>query len=507
MMLALGRVFGKWRHLAEEERLTDFTLAILNAANVSGSMSAAQLVRFFAEMSQKYGLPAVVSFRATQSPDTVTLSRNTDCLQMLNAQDLVSGAVRIFNSVLNSTLKVTDVIDIDKKVRGLKGDKRDVRAKGRGIRVVPFSGVHRINWTSTLNDFVFPNLPNVVKLSQSDADRLDELIQLLADASNQPASVAYSIICTAVSSIEAMMSAQLFNDTQGDQIPCQPLELCEIDNLDKARLTQTPVGDKRITDMFSRILDEISFGVNHSRWLFDQSDLMWSLRQLKRVELLLPEDIALASVPRPTLTQSFSVNFLALRSHSFTLKKIRLQQNLPEMSDLSKHDVSRRGRTIYIPTEVYKLLKAEEARDTVLNLAAIGVGLASELWSFLFEQVVSEEALQKLAEIYSCFEKEYRVDSSDEHASRKTFHVALGLATVQRVGERRNWLQRYDFNTTTLSRAQLFLLSWVYNQCRTNPSGIYGYSVNGALMNSPFFKDAFSCSSAVGTPPPCFKAF
>ncbi|KAK8770348.1 hypothetical protein V5799_013182 [Amblyomma americanum] len=62
MLSSLQNGFWRWLQRSTQERVADLTLALLQTSNVTTSMTTPQVVHLFAEISLRYGLPAVVSF-------------------------------------------------------------------------------------------------------------------------------------------------------------------------------------------------------------------------------------------------------------------------------------------------------------------------------------------------------------------------------------------------------------------------------------------------------------
>ncbi|KAH7966822.1 hypothetical protein HPB49_019747 [Dermacentor silvarum] len=501
----LRPAFLNWLGLDEGERVADFARALLRMGNVSASMTTPQIVRLLAEMSLRYAMAPVVTFGVdpTQSgpATTLQLESNLRCLGVGHQEQTITLAVRAFNDVLNTTLEVNDITELDKELKAFGGEAGGVRNVPQGIDKVPFRDLGESDWQAILRDLVFPTLPNVTELSARDSQRLEELVQFIGNAVNQPAALAYVVTCAAINGVEVLQPETPALSPWLQRSTCGFFGICELDDVVKVECMRSIAADKHARNVFSQVRDAVSSAaLKSSSLFFGRSNVTPLVEQLNRVKLLLPSDIVGLGVPFPNMSNSFAANLLALRSHSFEIRRVKLARSIPEARDLFMPEVVRRANVIYIPANLYLFLNLGSTREGIFDLSDLAVGLASELWSFLLDgEWQSQESGLSLPPVRMCFKEKYFNDDSDERTWRTALHAALGLMSAATLNSYSDWYKSCTFNSTRLLKAQTFFLYWVYNRCATFPSAASRRVINAALSSLPFTAEAFSCPPTAPT--------
>ncbi|KAH7964713.1 hypothetical protein HPB49_000915 [Dermacentor silvarum] len=501
ILLALRRVLASWLWLPHDEQIADFTVAILKMGNVSATMNALDILRFFALMSLKYSLWSVTSFEAypvnSNLVTTVRVETYTGCFLDTDNIDLIALALLKFNDHTNATVNASDVLNFAQKVNNTDFGTGELDTERFNINTVPIRGISLVEWDALLKEFVFATLPNVTTLLVSAADKFQDFIDLFASSANQPAAIAYVTICSAIHSAQYLRTSVDHRIAQETSSTVhQALGVCRVNDLAKTEAVWSESLDLRIRELFSLMRKKVYLEAISANMLIENAESVPIVRRLDNLRLMLPIEInnAASNLTIPPMSGSFGLDLLATRAHNFDIKRIETELNMPYPAEIAMPDVVRRQNVIYISNNLYLFLDPFTSRDGVLDLATLGVGLATEIWSFLLEEAESEGTGQFVKSHYRCFSETYFKGTSEDGTWRRAFYTALGLASAASAGRTKDWGDIFNQNNTLISKARLMYLYWVHNQCTASYGKMFGFAINLALRNSQLFTEAFACA-------------
>ncbi|KAH6940228.1 hypothetical protein HPB50_026350 [Hyalomma asiaticum] len=512
VLQGLRRSLASWIWLTQEEQIADLTYAILNVGNVTAAMNSMEIMRFLASMSLKYGLQSVLGFTAyplnTNAATTLHLHTYTGCLVDTDLLDVMTLAVRKFNDHTTTTLNRSDMLNFAQKVKDITHKLPESQTQQFNISEVPIPGISAIGWQALLDDFVFATLRGATTISLSGVNRIVHLVKLFSDPSNQPAALAHVTVCTAFYSVGYLRRAIHRRSAQRTELlMCHGLRLCYVDDLAKTEAVWSESLEARIRELFSVVRKKVRQEAIGANVLKGNARSVRTEAHLDKLTLVLPTDIrnAVSNLTVPHMMGFFGLDLLAARGHNFDIKRIHVKLNLPESTALATPKVLRSKNLIYVSNDLCLFLDPYTTRDGIFDLAALGVGLAAEFWSFLLEDAEPESTRQFVETNYLCFRDTYFSGTSGDTTWRRAFLTALGLASAANAGRMEDWSDTFSVNDTVVSKAQLLYLYWVHNQCSTSHGKMHGLAVNLALRNSQLFREAFECTSQsfMGQQPAC----
>ncbi|KAH8010200.1 hypothetical protein HPB51_026252 [Rhipicephalus microplus] len=489
--LSLRDEFWIWLRRDKRERVADFVHALLKAGNVSTSMTVPQIKDLLTGMNHRYALAPAVLFK--KSVTHLKLERNPQCLAVGN--QTIAAAVRAFNDDLNASVGLDDIISVDKALEAFSEKQGAARNVLQGIDKVPFRGLSQSDRQDVQNDVVLPVQSNTYSRRKDDSQGLDELVRFIENYANLPAALAYVTTCSAVNGVEALRPETPAPSSRLYRTTCEFFGICELDDIAKLEAVRSAAADTRIRKIFSEVRDTVYSAALNSSSLLGRSNETLIAEQLNLVTLLLPSDIAGLDVPLPNMSNSFAANLLALRSHSFEVRRRKLARNFPETGDLFMPEVVRRDSVVYVPANLYLFLDPGSTRDVIFDLADLAVGLAVALWSFVLELAWGpRESAQSVPPVAACLNETHFKDATNEGTWRTALHAALGLMSVSSMRNSSEWNESCSSKSTRLSKAQAFFLYWVYNRCALYPRADSGRAIDVALRSLPFTSKVFSCA-------------
>ncbi|KAK8775189.1 hypothetical protein V5799_031467 [Amblyomma americanum] len=491
--------------VTSQAAVANLTSAI--AATARSALAATelrQIVRFFVEASVKYGLPSVVSFAAlpsssSHSPSsTLKLTRNMNCGPTPVYWNMTAAAaVGAFNKIWNATVTVEQVVDFGKVLCKLSGSNGSTKVTVVTVDT-PVLPLTDHEWGEILKEFVLPAYPNVSSVYQVQEEGLSDVLTVIADAANHPVSAAYIVTCMALNTYEVMRPLMRKSTVLSYPPSCEQLGVCEVEEVFKAEAISTQETDDYIRDYFSHVVDTVSTEalISLTPGLFSRKDRAAVIRCLKRMKLMLPKEIAGCDVVVPKFDpkNSFAENLLLARAYAYDLRKARNARNIPSAKDLFKPEVSRREDIVFVPSNLYMLLKVDASPQDTVHIPTIGVGMATEVWSFLLERTTWSQ------ETSTIIEARLRCFGNGDHSSRsgngrwlRAFSTALGLASIIHPERQEGWRNSYRVGRTTFTEGQLAYLLWVYNRCESPAKVMPEEDINLAVQNSASFAEAFEC--------------
>lgn len=464
-----------------------------------------RIVRFFAEASLRYGLPSAVSFVPSSpasdgSPSALSLVRSGECDAKLVSRNVTAAAVvQAFNKVWNTTVEVEHVVDFSKALSKLRNYDDAGNITGR-LTDSPFSALPNKDWIEIVSEFVSPAYPSVSVVRQIKGEMLSDVLSAMANTANHLDAAAYIVVCTALNAYNAIH--YVFNEARYyDHLPsCEQLAVCELEEAFRAEAISTQMADDYVRDFFSYIVNSVAVRAmaSSTSGLFSSSDKKSVMRYLKGMKVMLPRETAVSDlrVPKFNSSHSFAENLLLARSYSYDLRKARVAEDIPSISNLFRPEVIRRDSVVFVPSNLYMLLKINASDRRTVNIPAIGVGMAAEVWSFLLEKTTwSQKTLVNIEARRKCFRRiEWSNQGEDNDRSwLNVFSLSLGFASVVDPDRQEGWRNSHTVGRVTLTEGQLCYLMWVYKHCDSFLRFLPGDDVNRALKNSPTFAETFSC--------------
>ncbi|KAH8008982.1 hypothetical protein HPB51_008553 [Rhipicephalus microplus] len=475
------------------------------AKAVLSTTDPATIIRFFAEASLRYGLPSGVAFVPTSpasedSPSELSLLRNADCDTILASRNLTAATVvKAFGEIWNTTVEAEQVVDFSEALSKLRS-REDAESLVQSLKDSPFSVLPNKVWNEIVSEFVSPAYPNMITVRQAKGDRLNDVLGAMANAANRQVTAAYIVVCTSINAYEEMRAA-MDNDRTGVFLPsCDELGLCELEEVFKAEVISTQKADGYIRDYFSYVVDDVAARALDSSTpgLFSSGDKKLVIRYLKGMKVMLPKEISVSDlgVPKFNVSDSFAENLLLARSYAYDLKKARVAKGIPAASHFFKPEIIRRDNVVFVPSNLYMLLKINSSASRSINVPAIGVGMAMEVWLFLLEKTTwSQETLTNIEALSSCFRRSEPSNGSEENDRGwlKTISLSLGFASIIDPERQEGWSNTHTVGKVTMTEGQLCYLMWVYNHCDSFLRFLPEQDINRAIRNSSTFVKTFGC--------------
>ncbi|KAH6925437.1 hypothetical protein HPB50_005614 [Hyalomma asiaticum] len=291
------------------------------------------------------------------------------------------------------------------------------------------------------------------------------------------------------------------NNAENVTMPsCEELAVCELEEEFKAEAISTQKADEYVRDFFAHVVDNVAARAvaSSTPGLFSSRDKKKVIRYLKEMKVMLPKEIVATDlrVPKFNASHSFAENLLLARSYSFDLRKARVAARIPSVHHLSRPEVVRRDSVVFVPSNLYMLLKINASAIRTVNIPAIGVGMAMEVWSFLLQMTTwSQETLVNIEARRKCFRGTQQANRNEDNDRSwfKVFSLSLAFASVIDPQRQQGWSNSHTVGRVTLTEGQLSYLMWVYNHCDSFLRFLPEKEINLAIRNSPTFADAFEC--------------
>ncbi|KAH6938854.1 hypothetical protein HPB50_013655 [Hyalomma asiaticum] len=464
-----------------------------------------RFVRFFAEASLRYGLPSVVSFIPSSpasdgSPSTLSLVRNDECDTVLASRIwTAAAALQAFNKIWSTTVEVEHVVNFGRALSKLR-NQNNAENVTVSLTASPFLSLTNNAWSEIVSEYVSPVYPSVGTIRQIKSDRLNEVLGAIANAANREVATAYVVTCTSLNTCNAMHTATEERRT-GVQLPsCEELAVCELEEEFKAEAVSTQKADEYVRDFFAHVVDNVAARAvaSSTPGLFSSRDKKKVIRYLKEMKVMLPKEIVATDlrVPKFNASHSFAENLLLARSYSFDLRKARVAARIPSVHHLLRPEVVMRDSVVFVPSNLYMLLKINASAIRSVNVPAIGVGMAMEVWSFLLQMTTwSQETLVNIEAWRKCFRGTQQANRNEDNDRSwlKVFSLSLAFASVIDPQRQQGWSNSHTVGRVTLTEGQLSYLLWVYNHCDSFLRFLPEKDINLAIRNSPTFADAFEC--------------
>ncbi|KAK8760818.1 hypothetical protein V5799_027920 [Amblyomma americanum] len=472
------------------EDVAEFVTAIAQAAAVGQKMELFHVVRLFAELSMRYGLRSLVSFSVSKSGTIAKIQRNDGCALDSAHTDDVGSAANAFNKVLNDTVNVGELRQLHDNLQTIQGVNHS-KAASRIIPFSPFSGLSEHEWAAISRDLILSLYPNVTEVETREEDRINDFLTLLMKAPHQSTALAYIVICTAYMTRDKMDDILSTKPAHGLGISCQLLGVCEIEDIFFAQVFSSRNMNNYVRSLFRTIRLKVTDQASGHPVLGGKSKQEIA-RELDKLRLMLPEDIAASDLRVPTVSKTFVANLLAARSYAFDVRKAKVSRKIPAANSLSLPVVVRREEVIYVPTNVYALLGQKPNKKAALGIPVMGVDMAAEMWSYLLERPWPDESRRNIKTRLECF-KQNGLNGSHNADSLRAAAIALGVESSMDAMMTAQWKTVSIVKDTPISLGRLVYLTWVYDRCAAVP-GESRLDINSALQHSPGFVEAFGCA-------------
>ncbi|EEC13717.1 hypothetical protein IscW_ISCW011243 [Ixodes scapularis] len=506
--VALRRSCAKQNWNAEVT-LVNFTSAIMKAAGVSARMDPADVARFLVLVEFRYKLPGLVTFRDKENSARTSLvvrrghwipsTLNISCFRC------ISSMIAAFNTLLNVDVSASEVMSFNEK---MPAENTDYSTTNRSVSESPFASVASDAWRNILKDLVYPVLPGVKYIIQETGSHVDTLIAHIGTPANQPLAVALLVINTVLGVYQEFVDSNALSWVR-PRADCSSLVLRVNELLEsfEAQVVATPERDDHVRDIFRRIRQAVATDASSSS-TFGKEGSQRINDALNSMQLLLPGNVTIADAPPPNIVPSdFPSGLLAARSFGFEVQRTKVQRKINDLDPQSYvPDVSRRGNVLCIPSSVYLTLNFESTHRLSLNLPVVGVQLARELWSFLFERSSWADETTKNIERYRlCFESSHFSWTTNSTARRRRAQmIAAAVATTVGVVEKSDWLEMKRVSASVrMSRGRLFYLALADSLCGDVFRPSAQEDVDTFARNTPDFSAVFGCAAVNGSRSSC----
>ncbi|KAL3194197.1 hypothetical protein MRX96_016330 [Rhipicephalus microplus] len=460
--------------LMEETNVTNFTKAILSLFGqaLRSEASASTVVEILAELSVVYRIPAIVSFGFSTkeigvSGTALVLERHTSCFSEGGPGPSAQKALHVFNEQVKTEVTSEQLATFAKKLASKSSKQAQLKRIVKHVESSPFQGLSQHQWVDILKRFVYPVHPEVKYLTMLLEDGLSEIVDELAKRDNQPASLAYAVICAARTA--SMDVTDAIFDYQSRVSLCLPnkLHLCALEDIAKAQMVSNPMDDALFLEMMTRVRDTVVRDALKSH-IFRGRDRELVTAELGRLKLMLPKETSGASnvaFPNGVQSKNLALTILRGRSYVFNITQSKVERGIPSRDFLSEVKVKRRNDVLYVPTNLY----------VQLRFLTLGKELPSPAqW----------------------WENSYFGSGNDDGMATDMAHTALGLVSAQNSADKLGWQSSLRIDSMDMTQQQLFYYLFTYNQCSLVPMEKPGPVLNVALRNDPEFRQTFRCESS-----------
>ncbi|KAH7932889.1 hypothetical protein HPB49_004661 [Dermacentor silvarum] len=459
---AVGRMLASFKKhfLARDElfqeEITDFAAAIVGTGLANRRMNASRMVRFFAELSLRYGLPGVLSFSVPKVGTTLSIERNADCF-LDDDHSFVAPGLHTVNAAINASITVDELAQLEKNLP--VSPRVDApRTLSQALGISPFSALSERDWAAIVDDVIRPAYPNLTVVITRQEEILSGVLNFLADATHQPTAVAYAIVCTAVKSLEKIDNGQASLREHPKRISCTVLGICEIEDKIVMDALHSQRMDNHIRATFAKTrTNVIRRAKGHP--MFDGTSKQELAGELAKLKLMLPEETIAADLAFPNTSKTFAHNLLAARSYVFDVRRAKLARKIPSAEGLSLPSIVRNGDVIYVPINLYALLDREANRTVAVDVPVLGMEMAYQMWSFLLERPWSPRTRANIDIRLECFTQRY-LNGSDNRKSQDTATAALAVASAIDAAVTAQWNTIGIVDDTKVSAGRLVYITW-----------------------------------------------
>ncbi|KAL1421790.1 hypothetical protein MTO96_022837 [Rhipicephalus appendiculatus] len=184
----------------------------------------------------------------------------------------------------------------------------------------------------------------------------------------------------------AELSVRIDEDAPGQMtdVPCQVLQVCELEDRLVTDMVRSARMDNRIQSVFSKTRTAvIRRAKGHP--MFEATSERELSNEMSKLRLVLPQEIVVSDIPIPTVSNTFAANLLRARSYIYDVRRAKVARNVPSAENLFLPALFRHRDVIYFPTNLYVLLNQAPNATGALDIPAFGVGMAAQMWTFLLE--------------------------------------------------------------------------------------------------------------------------
>ncbi|KAL1421796.1 hypothetical protein MTO96_022843 [Rhipicephalus appendiculatus] len=450
---AAGRMLASIKkHLLEKEEslqedIADFAAAILATGLANERMNASSMVRFFAQLSFRYGLPGVLSFSIPKVGTALVIERNDHCF-LDDDNSFVEPAVYNVNGALKASVTVDQLAQLEKRL--------PARQRVTGLP----------SWTT----FITPAYPNLTDTATREEERLSDVLSFLVDPSRQPTAIAYAIVCTAVKSLEKVDNGAIGLREHPQHVSCKALGIGEIED----RIVMDAVHSGGMDDYIRATFAKTRTNVIHrakGHPMFYGTPGQELTGALEKLKLMLPEEIIASDIPVPDLSETFAHNLFAARSYAFDVRKSKVARKIPSSEDLLLPSLVRTGDVIYVPTNMYALLHHKVHNTIAQDVPALAMEMANQMWSFLLERPWSPKTRENIELRLECFAERYLNGSKSQATATNALAVVSAIDAAMTA--RSNTIGIVD--GTKMSAGRLAYITWAYDREALSTISISAY--------------------------------
>ncbi|KAH6923536.1 hypothetical protein HPB50_002158 [Hyalomma asiaticum] len=492
---AAGRLLASIKkHFLEKEEslqedIADFAAAIVGTGLANELMNSSSMVRFFAELSFRYGLPGVLSFSVPNDGAALSIERNDNCF-LEDDNSFVEPALYVVNGALRLSVTAGQLAQFEKRLPvPMRADASKTRSQA--LRVSPFSALSEHDWAAIVDDVIKPAFQSLKDVAMREEERLSDVLSFLADVSHQPTAVAYAVVCTAVKSLEKIDNSAVGLRDYSKQISCKALGICEIEDRIVMDAVHSRSMDSYIRTSFTRTRANVIRRVK-AHPMFDGTAAQQVTGELDKLTLMLPEEIIASDLPLPGLSETFAHNLFAARSYAFDVRKAKVARKIPSAESLFLPSLVRSGYVIYVPTNMYALFYHKAQKPDALHAPVLAMEMAIQMWSFLLEGPWSPRTRENIDLRLECFMQRY-ANGSDSGKSQVTVATALAVVSAIDAAMTTNWNVVGIVDNTRVSAGRLVYIEWVYDRCAGFPETTSPLDINVVIRNSPAFAKTFEC--------------
>ncbi|KAH7938907.1 hypothetical protein HPB52_002195 [Rhipicephalus sanguineus] len=457
-----------------DKDVADFATAILDTGLADRRMNSSRMARFFAELSLRYGLPSVISFSVRKAGTSLAIERNDDCFAGDGYQSILARGLQALDKALNVSVTVNQLEQMATNLTK-RPSANTTGTISHGLHEPPFTSLLESEWASIMNDLILPVFPNLTAVVMQKEDRINELFSALIDQSSQHLAVVYAIMCTAMTTRD-----RIDEDAPGQMtdVPCQVLQVCELEDRIVTDTVRSVRMDSQIQSVFSKTrADVIQRAKGHP--IFESTSEQELSNEMSKLRLVLPQEIVVWDVPIPTVSKTFATNLLKARSYIYDVRRAKVAREIPSTNTLFFPSLFRHDDVIYFPTNLYVLLNQGPNATGPLDIAAFGVKMAAQMWTFLLERAWPPRTRESINARLQCFGRKRANESTGGDDPVKTATAALAMLTAVDDAVEPQWNAINIVNNTKISVVQL-----VYLISRRDPAALAALTTPGRMNHA-----------------------
>ncbi|KAH6927969.1 hypothetical protein HPB50_010064 [Hyalomma asiaticum] len=479
--------------------------AVSDVAMAEASMPADSLLRLVFQLSLVYDLPSLLDIRVERagfgisaylsitfpSLSSVSLMQTPEVLQAIKVDALTT-----INKALSTDVPLRDADIFFSALGRANGDQAETSTLEDLQRAVP--SITAAQWKNITDRFVPSDKVSVIVGVPLHV--LQRHIKQWTQHEVQPNSVTFALLGASIH-LASRITVTGQKDEENTKAFCESAakELRPFWVLNAIGHPRPQTLNKAIAGVYWHVLRRALRIVSFTMMKSDRDRLT---RNLVKMRLLFPSDVAPAELPVPTLTQhDFSRAYLDARAYVFESRRhqasiVGVTRDLT--SELEKATIFATADTLTIPSSVYASLVAMNTTEELLLMPTVGVRIANVIWQAVLTGNWSRGTRTLLRIYVDCIKNKVKAISST-HAAL-SISQWLSLETVVEATREDDWHANVD-DSRNLTFSQLFYAMYVQHhfcaRLLSDNSATFVKKANALISSFPDFASSFKCGRHV----------